>query len=194
MMKARKRQCIYKQTILFVLSIYILCSCMHSEIEDELRFLTQQKVMIDADSLIYVGDNSEIHYRDSTQYKLIFFHDSTTCSKCAITNLYLWIDQLDSLSNAFIPTIPILLFSPSKEDTRSALYFAKHSNMNKYIYVDTCQYFIRNNPHLTHNKLSHTFLLDNKDSVVLVGNPLSNSKIRKLLENIINQGHHEVNK
>ncbi len=40
--------------------------------------------------------------------------------------------------------------------------------------------FERLNPHLPKNKAMHTFLLDENNNVILVGNPLQNKEIEKM--------------
>lgn len=166
----------YKKAMLYVLSISILFSCQHSEIEEQVRILTQKKVTLNIDSLIYVGDKQECFKMNSIDFKLVIFFDSTNCSKCALSNLYLWSDLLDSLSKASKTNVPFFIFSPSRKDLKSTIYFARHSQLNHYIYIDTCSIFIRKNPHIPNNNLMHTFLLNDRDSVVLVGNPIQNKK------------------
>ena len=51
---------------------------------------------------------------------------------------------------------------------------------------DTCGSFLNANKHIPNNSLLHTFMIDKNDSVVLIGNPHTNPKIRDLLFSIIN--------
>lgn len=43
------------------------------------------------------------------------------------------------------------------------------------------------NPHLPKNKALHTFLLDENNNVILVGNPLHNKKIEKIFYKIVEE-------
>lgn len=52
--------------------------------------------------------------------------------------------------------------------------------------MDTLNLFANKNPQLKTNKLFHCFLLNKKDSVVLVGNPIHNRKIEELMFKIVN--------
>lgn len=52
------------------------------------------------------------------------------------------------------------------------------------IYMDTTGVFRRTNPQLPSNPMLHTFLLDENNEVLAVGNPLENEKNRPdVLEN-----------
>lgn len=45
---------------------------------------------------------------------------------------------------------------------------------NKLVYIDDRQDFITNNPTIPEDAMFHTFLLDRKNKIVLVGNPVHN--------------------
>lgn len=53
------------------------------------------------------------------------------------------------------------------------------------VYLDTCNAFRRANPHIPDNPLFHTFVLNEQDSVVLVGDPFKNEKMERLLLKVI---------
>ncbi|MFI3306556.1 MAG: hypothetical protein R3Y68_08625 [Rikenellaceae bacterium] len=55
------------------------------------------------------------------------------------------------------------------------------------IIIDSIGEFERLNPHLPKNKAMHTFLLDENNNVVLVGNPLNNPKIEKMFKEIVEE-------
>lgn len=48
------------------------------------------------------------------------------------------------------------------------------------IYMDTTGIFHRTNPQLPSNPMLHTFLLDENNEVLVVGNPLENEKIDRM--------------
>ena len=54
------------------------------------------------------------------------------------------------------------------------------------IYVDSLFAFRKQNKNLPVEQKYHSFLLDKLGHVILVGNPLQNSKIEELLDKIIN--------
>ena len=56
-----------------------------------------------------------------------------------------------------------------------ALYI-RRDKLNYPIYVDTLGIFSLGNPHLLQDPRFHTFLLDENNNVILVGNPLQDRK------------------
>ena len=77
------------------------------------------------------------------------------------------------------------IFSPKKNDEYSVQLQLKNTYFNYPIILDTKGEFAKLNPHLPENKAMHTFLLDKDNNVILVGNPLLNSKIEKLFKTTV---------
>ena len=65
------------------------------------------------------------------------------------------------------------------------LALIKNSRVNYPIILDTLGQFAKLNPHLPKNKALHTFLLDENNNVILVGNPLHNKKIKEMFYRIV---------
>ena len=65
--------------------------------------------------------------------------------------------------------------------------------MHTPVFIDTLSFFRRHNPQIPKDRMFHTFLLDESDSVVLVGNPMQNNQIDNLLKQIVD-AHHEGGK
>lgn len=55
------------------------------------------------------------------------------------------------------------------------------------VYVDTLGLFAKQNPYLSSNTIMHTFLLDEDNNVLLVGNPLENEKIEEMFWQIVEE-------
>lgn len=55
------------------------------------------------------------------------------------------------------------------------------------ILLDSLGEFERLNPHLPQNKALHTFLLDENNNVLLVGNPLHNKKIEEMFYKVVEE-------
>ena len=55
------------------------------------------------------------------------------------------------------------------------------TELNHPMYIDSTNVFINTNPHIPAEEMFHVFLLNEKDSIVLVGNPLFNPQIEDLL-------------
>ena len=51
--------------------------------------------------------------------------------------------------------------------------------------MDTLGIFERSNPHLPHTHMFHTFIQDENNNVLFVGNPLDNEKIEEMFWQIV---------
>lgn len=67
-----------------------------------------------------------------------------------------------------------------KREVRSTELLIANTNFDYPILIDTLGEFERLNPHLPKNQALHTFLLDENNRVILVGNPLRNKKIKEM--------------
>lgn len=121
---------------------------------------------------------------DSTTYRLVFYIDSIGCTDCMISSLAEkeFQAQQDSLFN-FIQFLYIIdVDSLRGQHVINLLY--RYRNKGIFI-IDTQKTFIHNNPHFPTNPLFHTFLLNSTDSVVLVGDPFVNARIKGLLSSLV---------
>lgn len=120
-----------------------------------------------------------------SDYKIFVYIDSIGCSSCKL-QLHEWkkfITQLDSISDKDIQFIFIL----HPKDIREIKIQAK---INKFDYP---LFFDKNNEFDKLNKFPsdislQTFLLDQNNKVILLGNPIQNPKIKELyLNKILNK-------
>lgn len=118
---------------------------------------------------------------EKADLKLVVYTDSFDCSQCTLKKMYLWKDFVElekKYDDRFFIFFIIQSGSNSTHVLSSNFHFA---GLNHPIYVDSTNVFMRDNPHIPKEVMFHVFLLDEKDSVVLVGNPLFNAKIEDLL-------------
>ena len=72
------------------------------------------------------------------------------------------------------------IFRPLSESIGSFRLTLKSMMLSYPIYMDTTGVFRRTNPQLPSNPMFHTFLLDENNEVLAVGNPLENEKIDRM--------------
>jgi hypothetical protein len=120
--------------------------------------------------------------KHNSKYKLIVYYDSTQCSTCAINNLW----EYEELAEKYNSIDIFVILYPSSKNNLDVLnsLLSKVSPQIKTIF-DFDGTFENNNSHIPSNELFHTFLVDGKGKVLLVGDPIKNKKIRELLHNII---------
>ncbi|MCM1516999.1 MAG: hypothetical protein NC080_11440 [Paraprevotella sp.] len=143
-------------------------------------------VVLPLDSMLYVADDSIGYVHDvmADRYRLVVYYDSTECSSCRLKTLYEWDSLIDSVSSSghkvdfyFVFNVP----TQRVEEVKAAIV-AYASNLS--VYLDTTGVFERMNPNLPRLSQMRTFLLNRKDTVVLVGNPVYNSRVADMMWNI----------
>ena len=160
---------------------FTLCSCN----------TTSQKLLKEMTLLqskpINCGQNELVHH-DTLQKEIecIVYSDSVSCTPCAINKMYLWNSFLDYSKSYNGQLNFYFIFCPARKDFQEMkLALIKNSRFNYPIILDTLGQFAKLNPHLPKNKALHTFLLDENNNVILVGNPLHNKKIKEMFDQIV---------
>lgn len=136
------------------------------------------------------GDTSNIDVDiESVNAKIVIWYDSTDCKECNIAKLpdYSIID--DYCRNASYNLNLVFIFSIRKKNEKLVQY-VQYSKQYFPIFIDTSNLFYKLNPHIPANKLMHSFLLDDENNVVLVGNPIQNQAMfdlyKKKIEEMVN--------
>lgn len=138
----------------------------------------------------YLNGKDTCDYRPNNyDYLLVVNIDSFECTSCNLYNFFQWkpwtdlsIQKEDAFSMVFI-------FQPkSKERISIENKIKKHSYIFRNIpfYIDEEGVFMKKNFNYKIPSEMHTFLIDKNNSIVYVGNPTNNLKIREQLLNIIN--------
>lgn len=164
-----------------------LCSCAGDDkIKEEMERFYGQHVTLPLDSMLYMADDGARPAHDGTDYyKLVVYYDSTECSSCRLKTLYEWDTLIDSASSSgcglgfyFVFNVPIQRMDDVKETLAT---YAE----GLPVYLDTTGVFERVNPNLPRLSQMRTFMLDLKDTVVLVGNPVYNSRVEEIMWGLI---------
>ena len=121
-------------------------------------------------------------------YKIVHYVDSVGCTSCKL-DLEKWkeyISFMDSVTNHAVSCL-FFIHAKQKREVKIAL---KESNFEYPVCLDTKNEFYRlNNFPLV--PMLQTFLLDEENRIVGMGDPVKNVRIRELYLHLIN-GRHEV--
>lgn len=171
--------------------LLIMVSCgVGRDVEADLARLMAEPITLPSNSTLMVqGKDTVINGFLESDCKMVIYTDSASCSSCALNKLYLWQDMIDySLENGEIVKFYFIFNPPSNENIRLTL---RNSMLDYPVLLDSLGEFERLNPHLPKNKAMHTFLLDENNNVILVGNPLQNKEIEKMFYKEVEQrlGH-----
>ena len=161
-----------------------ISACNKERTEKMLEILQHNRVNIPYDRLVRIAPVDTMKNVASYDYRLIVYIDSTECTSCVVKNMFYWESLLDSVKTKNIkPNFDIVfIFSPPKADNERIIYQMKlNEHLIDKIFIDTCNVFITENPHIPQEQMYHTFLLNKNDSVIMVGNPKNYPKIERLL-------------
>lgn len=167
--------------LLFFTLLLTLNSCKQSDVEKEIEAFMESYVNLELDSMFYLGNQrTSVFDIRKHKYSYIVYVDSFSCSGCELNHFSDWA----ALGNYVDINDVTYLFivSPKKKELTYIIEKVRRDTLfNDRIYIDAVGLFERSNSRLPRNKLLHTFLIDGKGQVVLVGSPINNSKMRKML-------------
>lgn len=176
-----RRQSASRATIIIgiVVVLTTLCSCGDS-LEKQVARMQGMHINMDFKNAYARFDGVDSVYTSDAGAKLVVFVDSLSCSSCFLNHLHSYSEVNDTLRNHGGSMIVILHPQILRiEEVKSKLSLERYPF---WCILDKSGEFIRNNPNLPDNKLLHTFTLDKDDNIVLVGDPMRNSKIMELLQ------------
>lgn len=170
----------------FILVLFVCFSCS-SDLVNQVRKISGSKISFDLTLTRMLNDSLNKEYRitaDST-IKFVVLYDSTECSLCRINMLDQYNDIFDLANKIGAKFAPIIIFSPAARQIRDIKYDLRNSKFTYPIYLDLNHEFCKLNPQIPLDRRFHAFLLNQKNDVVLVGNPLNNPTMWSLYENTI---------
>lgn len=134
------------------------------------------------------------HGRDTIDYeippsshKILMYVDSIGCTSCKL-QLHKWkefIEEVDSLTYGTVPVI--FVFHP--KDLREISYLLKRDGLDIPVCIDMEDKLNAVNHFPTHQQFQ-TFLLNNENKVVFIGNPVHNLRVKEMyLSEITNSAY-----
>jgi len=168
----------------FILLVIVLTSISCSDkakITEAIKKLQSQPIVLPTDEMKIVRTRDSL-FRDFShaELKLVVYSDSSECTPCAINRMYEWEDiiALDTIYSGRIKFY--FIFSPNYKDLRSITRNLKAGVLFYPSFIDKLGFFLKNNPNIPKDRRLHSFLLDKKNNVILVGNPNKNESIKKI--------------
>ena len=156
------------------------------KIREDLESMQSSKIQFFQDSMICINQEYKNDEKEKQLLKLVVFVDSSECSSCALDRLGEWLPYLQS-HNGLNGFKFLVVLESNKLDMNYAKEQIEIAGIQSPVFLDTLSIFRRHNPQIPNNKLFHTFLLDESDRVLLVGSPLRNERVDKLLRIIVNE-------
>lgn len=171
--------------------ILLFCfSCISKEeqLREEIKMFQSHSVFLCVEKMFALkeGRDTAVTHRKNSM-KMVVYTDSTICSSCRLQNIHLWDDLLEEASYYEENLDFYFIFSPARKDMDSFRLTMRTYAPDNIVYVDTLGLFVKQNPYLPSNPVMHTFLLDETNNVLLVGNPLENEKIAEIFWQIVEE-------
>ena len=166
----------------------LLVSCRaNHDIEEKISSLQSQPIKLCLDEMRCRNKFGDTVVVDSVKplYRMVVYVDSSVCSPCSLDKMYVWNESIKKARRQGSMLKHVFIVAPKPEQIEDAYLSIESNGLDSPIYVDTAYAFRKANPHLPDERMYHSFLLDEKDSVVIVGNPIENPKIDSLINVIV---------
>ncbi|MCZ2664423.1 DUF1573 domain-containing protein [Bacteroides fragilis] len=174
------------RTIFIFVYILLFVSCQNSDKSRIARMIDEWdgKEIIYLDDLVFttMGEDTAKWFLKDSRYTIVTYADSIGCMGCKL-KLPAWkdfISYLDSVSDHAVKVIFIL----HPRDEKEMAHLIKYNNFLYPVCLDTNDSFNKINK-IPSNLAFQTFLLDNKNKVIAIGNPIHNPNVRTLYLNLI---------
>lgn len=185
----------YIRPILFsIIAVFLGFSCLVScngnrGIEENLYDMCSHPINLCLEEMQCRNKYGDTIFVDSVKplYRMVVYVDSSACSSCTLDKMYVWNKSIEKARKQGNRLRYVFIVAPKPEQLEDAYLSIESNGLESPVYVDTAYVFRKANPHLPEERMYHSFLLDAKDSVVIVGNPMGNPKIDSLINKIVNQ-------
>lgn len=153
-----------------------------NKIKKEIGRFYSQHVVLPLDSMLHVTDNSIGSVQDVTadRYRLVVYYDSTEWPSYRFKTSYEWDGLIGSVSSSGHKVDFCFVFHVPKQRVEEVKATLATYASNLPVYTNTTGVFERMNPNLPRLSQMHTFLLNREDTVVLVDNPVHNSRVAEI--------------
>ena len=168
-------------------ALVFISACGKNKFADDILKMQSRPIdmsVCEESSCYEAGIERGYNGRDSA-YKLVIYIDSFSCSPCFISHMYEYEEIAKEFDSVGIRTV--FIFEPQQdkeEDVRSSLRQQAYPFLGIVVRNGG---FASANPHLPSSSLLHSFLLDERNEVIVVGNPVRNERIKELMLNSVKQ-------
>lgn len=159
------------------MSVIMSCGSGNKEQRDIVSEWIGREIVIPAELGFQVGNIPVDYDFDAADFKIVTYVDSAGCTACRM-KLNEWDEFINELKGIDDVEINFVLIIGAK-DKYKITDILKTNSFDHPVIIDTEFDFSKFNKISEDVKL-HTFLLDDDNNVVIVGNPINNPKIKEL--------------
>ena len=169
--------------LLLTISCFYSCKDRRDDITQLVNKWEDKEIVFPAHSIFTVQGRDTVSFSFSdANYKIVSYIDSVGCTGCKL-HLPRWrrfMYEVDTLMNASVPFV--FYFHPKNiEDLR---YIIRRDTFTHPVCLDVSDTFNILN-HFPSEKAFQTFLLNKKNKIIAIGNPILNPKVKELYLKIL---------
>lgn len=163
------------------------CNSQKKELQEKIEKLQSKAIEIPYKQMACWASDSVIAISpwNKAKLKLIHYVDSETCSSCYLhkiaTNELLF--RMEKLSDNIFYNIFII--NPNNKTKKRLETDYNDKAIPQTIFIDSANIFMQLNPNVPSESIYHTFLLDENNKIILVGDPMTNPKVKDLMVAIV---------
>lgn len=179
--------CVKLLTLLPVVAATLSCDNDKKSVADVLECMQSQPVCLPLSDMQcrYRAADTSVVDTVKSEMRMVVYVDSAECSPCALDKMYHWNDLIDE-SRKWPGVLDfVFVVAPRPSQLEDVYLSIESSGLKRPVYVDTAYQFRKVNPAFPTDSKYHVFLLNNRDSIIMVGNPLNNSSIEKMLWRLV---------
>ncbi|MDE5687281.1 MAG: hypothetical protein K2I18_01485 [Paramuribaculum sp.] len=170
--------------IIFLMIIFVSCDSATQSNRDIVSEVVGKQIII-PDTLTIRIKNDTINYDFSDAgFKILVYVDSSDCTSCKM-KLGKWVDIVNEFKNITGGDLNFLMIVNSHNDEEIS-YYLERDNFPLPVAIDADGRFRSLNKIRKENEYQ-TFLLDESDNILAIGNPTINPKIRSLYRGILSE-------
>lgn len=170
-----------------ICSLICACNSQKKELQEKCEKLQSKEIEIPYEQMVcWTSDSIKaISPWNRAKLKMIHYVDSAACSTCYLNKIAKneQLFRMEKFSNNEFYNIFII--NPSNKAKKRLEMDFNDKLIPQTIFVDSANVFTEVNPNIPSESMYHTFLLDENNKVILVGNPNANEKIAEMLLSIV---------
>ena len=180
---------IVESLLLYAIICSLLCACnsQKKELQEKVEKMQSTAINIPYDRMTRWASDSikAISPWNKAKLKLVHYVDSAACSTCYLHKVasYELLFRMEKLSNNEFYNIFIV--NPDKKARKIIEFDFIEKKIPQTIFVDSTNVFIEANPNIPSESMYHTFLLDENNKVILVGNPMLNQQVEDMMLSVV---------
>lgn len=174
--------------IIIIILLFSSCSNNYRHEKEIVENLVGNEVIIPEELKYQILETPFEYDLDNSDYKIITYIDSTGCTSCNmnLTSRNATIDEFKSLRDIDINYLMII----NSKDNKGIINLLKMGEFRHPVVIDAKGEFVKYNE-IPAESVYRTFLLDNFNRVLAVGDPVKNPKIKDLYKKIMSDNKFE---